>query len=148
MQAAQGTMGRVFVLRLEDGDAIPGSIEQFARDNGVSRAHVSLLGGLGRGTLVVGPEDGDAMPVTAMAHPINAVHEAAAVGTLFPDEAGEPRLHMHAALGRGGETRTGCVRQGLDVWKVCEVVILEIVGTMRRVKDPQFGFELLDLSGE
>ena len=148
MQAAQGTMGRVFVLRLEDDDAIPGSIEQFAKDNGILRAHVSLLGGLGRGALVVGPEDGDAMPITAMTHPINDVHEAAAVGTLFPDEAGEPRLHMHAALGRGGETRTGCVRQGLDVWKVCEVVILEIVGTMRRVKDPRFGFELLDLSGE
>lgn len=148
MQAAQGSMGRVFVLRLEDGDTIPDSIEQFAADNNVERALVSLLGGVGTGTLVVGPEDGDAVPIAPMTHPIEAVHEAAAVGTLFPDESGISRLHMHTALGRGGETRTGCVRQGLDVWKVCEVVILEIIGTMRRVKDPRFGFELLDVSGD
>lgn len=147
MQAAEGTIGRVFVLRLEDGDRIPECIERFAAERGVKRAQVSMLGGLGGGSLVVGPEDGAAEKITPMTTPLNAVYEAAAVGTLFPDESGAPRLHMHAALGRGEAPLTGCVRKGVDVWKLGEVVILEIIGGMRRVVDPAFGFEVLDVHG-
>ncbi len=145
MQAAEGRIGRVFVLRLEDGDRIPECIERFAAANGLLRAQVSMLGGVGGGRLVVGPEDGAAERIVPMTRALDAVYEAAAVGTLFPDESGAPRLHMHAALGRGREPLAGCVRQGLEVWKIGEVVLLEILGTMRRVVDPAFGFEVLDV---
>ena len=30
MQAAEGKMGRVFVIRLEEGDLLPASIDKFA----------------------------------------------------------------------------------------------------------------------
>lgn len=147
MQAAEGSLGRVFVLRLEDGDRVPDCIEQFARDRGITRALVSMIGGISGGRLVVGPRDGDAQPINPMLHEVRDVHEAAALGTLFPNEAGAPTLHMHATLGRGDTAKTGCVRQGLEVWKVGEVVIQEIEGSMRRVKDQQFGFEILDVHG-
>jgi len=147
MKAAEGTLGRVFVLRLEDGDRIPDCIERFASEQGLARAVVSLIGGVGAGSVVVGPEDGRATPIIPMTRALNDVYEAAAVGTLFPDESGTPRLHMHAALGRGESPLTGCVRQGVDVWKLGEVVLLEIVGNMRRVLDPAFGFEVLDVHG-
>ncbi|MFW5735643.1 MAG: PPC domain-containing DNA-binding protein [Oceanidesulfovibrio sp.] len=141
---AQGTIGRVFVLRLEDGDSLPGSLEDFARNNGVARAVCLLIGGVGSGRLVVGPEDGGAERITPMVNAIQAVHEAAAVGTIFPDESGAPRLHMHTALGRGDSSMTGCVRQGVDIWKLAEVVMLEIKGAdMVRAVDPAFGFEVL-----
>ncbi|MHC1790206.1 PPC domain-containing DNA-binding protein [Solidesulfovibrio sp.] len=144
MIVSEGRLGRVFVLRLGDGDRLPDAIEEFARTRGVTAALVAALGGLENGRLVTGPEDGTVMPPQAMLTAIDAVHEAAAVGTIFPGADGAPRLHMHAALGRDGETRTGCVRPGLDVWKIFEVVVIEITGTdLARAKDPETGFELL-----
>ena len=144
MIVRQGSIGRAFVLRLEDGDRLPDSIEAFAREHGVAQGVCLLLGGVGPGKLVVGPEDGAAAQVTPMIRALTDIHEAAAVGTLFEDESGAPRLHMHTAVGRGEDAHAGCVRQGVDVWKVAEVVVLELVGVpMRRKVDPAFGFELL-----
>lgn len=145
MQAAQGTLGRVFVLRLEDGDRIPGCIEEFAAGCGVARGFCLLLGGAGGGRVVVGPRDGQAAKIEPMLAALSGAHEIAAVGTLFPDEAGRPRLHMHAALGRGEAPLVGCVRQGVDIWKLGEVVLVEIHGNMRRAVDPAFGFEVLEV---
>jgi predicted DNA-binding protein with PD1-like motif len=145
MKFSQGSLGRVFVLRLEDGDRIPDTIESFAAEHNLQRGFCALLGGLGPGRLVVGPVDGDASPVEAMLFDIDDIHEAAAVGTLFPDAEGQPKLHMHSALGRDGQTHTGCVRAGLDVWKIAEVVILEITGlAMTRRLNKATGFEILE----
>lgn len=144
MQAVQGNLGRVFVLRLEDGDHLPDCIEAYAREQNIQGGLCALLGGIGKGTIVVGPEDGAAEKITAMTRAISSVHEAAAVGTLFPNAAGDVKLHMHTALGRGESTITGCVRLGADVWKVAEVVIIEITGTgLARKLDPAMGIELL-----
>ncbi len=145
MKAAEGKVGRVFVLRLEDGDRIPDCIEAFAAARGIRGAFCALVGGIGGGRLVVGPHSADALPVTPLVHELLGVHEIAAVGTIFPSEDGSPRLHMHGALGREGWTRTGCVRPGLDVWKLGEVVLLEILGAdLVRRRDPATGFEVLE----
>lgn len=147
MKFSQGNLGRVFVLRLEDGDRIPDTIESFAAEHKVQRAFCALLGGLGPGRLVVGPVDGDASPVEPMFQVVDNIHEAAAVGTLFPNAQGEPVLHMHSALGRGDKSRTGCVRAGLDVWRIAEVVILELTDlSMTRRLDKATGFEILEQS--
>lgn len=144
MQVAQGSLGRVFVVKLEDGDSLPHSLEQFARENEVERALCAMIGGADKGRLVVGPEDGQAEKITPMLQDVEGAHEAVALGTIFPDEAGEPKLHMHASLGRGDEVRTGCVRQGVDIWRIGEVIVLEILGTsMGRLVHPAFGFEIL-----
>jgi len=144
MKTAQGALGRVFVLRLEDGDEVPRCIEEFAKANNVKRAFLAMLGGVGGGKLVVGPKQGDANKIEPMTWAVSDVCEAAAVGTLFPDEQGRPKLHMHTALGRGDETHAGCVRLGVTVWKICEVVVFEILGDMVRKQDPRFGFEVLE----
>ena len=145
MRSSEGRLGRIFVVRLEDGDKLPDSIEQFAADNGVTRGMCILVGGAGPGKLVVGPEDGDALPPKPMLHTLAGIHEIAGVGTIFPDESGRPVLHMHAALGREGAARTGCVRKGVDIWKVGEVILLEITdNSATRLKDAATGFELLE----
>lgn len=145
MQYSEGTLGRIFTLRLENGERIPDVIEQFAKEHDIKRAYCTLLGGIDGGNLVVGPEDGAATNITPLLHPVDGAHEAAAVGTIFPDENGTPMLHMHAALGRDGKTRTGCIRPGLDTWLVGEVVIMEIIGNdMVRKIDPKTGLKLLN----
>jgi predicted DNA-binding protein with PD1-like motif len=144
MKAVEGSLGRVFVLRLEDGDLIPDCIERFAEEKRITGGFCALLGGIGDGKIVAGPEDGSARPVEPIIHRITDVHEAAAVGMIFPDEDGIPRLHMHAALGRAGRTSTGCTRTGLTVWQIVEAVIIEITGTgLERKLDPVTGFSML-----
>ncbi len=76
-------------------------------------------------------------------HILEGSQEVLAVGTLIPDEAGAPVLHMHTAAGREGRATVAAPTR-VDVWLVGEVVLLEIVGAdARRRKDPQTGFQLL-----
>ena len=145
MKASQGQIGRVFVIRLEDGDVVPECIERFAAEQGVSVGHAVLIGGIGGGQVVVGPRRSDQMPPEPMLLPIDAAHEVVGLGVLAPGEDGRPVLHIHAALGRAGGTMTGCLRPGVTTWLVGEVVLYEILGTdARRVTDDACGFALLE----
>jgi predicted DNA-binding protein with PD1-like motif len=149
MKYAEADLGRVFVLRLEQDEILHETIERFARDHSIRAAAVLALGGADAGsTLVVGPEDGRARPVTPMARLLDNVHEMAGVGTIFPDDSGAPVLHMHAAAGRTSQTTTGCVRSGVKTWVVAEVVIFELLHIPAiRKSDPAVGFKLLDPTG-
>lgn len=145
MKACQGKMGRVFVIRLEDGDVVPGCIERFAEENGVSVGHAVLVGGIGGGEVVVGPRCSQEMPPQPMLLPVDGAHEVVGVGVLAPDEDGKPVLHIHAALGRSGQTMSGCLRPGVETWLVGEVVLYEILGVKAvRVRDAESGFSLLE----
>jgi len=144
MKSSEGRLGRVFVIRLEDGDVLPGCVEKFAEEKGVSVGHAILVGGIGKGQVVVGPRYSRRMPPEPMLLPIDGAHEVAGVGVLAPGEDGKPVLHMHAALGRSGQTMTGCLRPGVTTWMVGEVILYEILGAkVARIKDKRSGFALL-----
>lgn len=146
MKACQGKIGRVFVIRLEDGDRLPDCIADFALKNGISAGHVLLVGGVGGGQVVVGPRRSDEMPPDPMLVPIDGAHEIVGVGILAPGEDKKPELHMHAALGRAGNTVTGCIRPGIDTWLIGEAIIYEITDApVSRVKDKKSGFVLMDI---
>jgi predicted DNA-binding protein with PD1-like motif len=147
MQFREGRIGRIFVLRLEEGERLPEAIETFAREQGLAEAMVIYVGGAQDGShLVVGPEAGRGAAIVPLIHTLAGIQEVLGVGTLFPNEAGEPVLHLHAAAGREGGATVGCSRAGVEVWLVGEVIILEVVGTAAvRRKDPQSGFALLNL---
>ena len=146
MKASEGRIGRVFVLRLEDGDRIPDCIEKFAYENHISIGHVILIGGIGSGEIVAGPRRSHEMPPDPILLPVDGAHEVAGTGILAPDEDGKPVLHIHASLGRAGKTMTGCLRPGVMTWLVGEAVIYEILGAdVKRKKDEDSGFVLLDV---
>ena len=147
MKASEGKLGRVFVIRLEDGDAVPASIERFAEKMKISVGQVILIGGIGDGQVVVGPRRSDEMPPEPMLVPIDGVHEVVGVGIIAPDKNSKPKLHIHASLGRSGKTTTGCLRPGVTTWLVGEVIILEIKGTNAvRLPSDKARFELLQVS--
>jgi predicted DNA-binding protein with PD1-like motif len=145
MQYEEAKQGRVFVLRLEHGETVHEVIEAFAREKNVSAAAVIAVGGVDEGSrLVVGPEAGNELPVSTMVHVLDNVHEIAGTGTLFPDENGDPVLHMHMACGRTSQTITGCIRNGVKVWQILEVIVFEMVETTgKRIFQPDLGFNLL-----
>jgi predicted DNA-binding protein with PD1-like motif len=140
----EGKVGRVFVIRLEDGDRLPDSIEKFAEEHKISVGQAILVGGIGGGEVVVGPRENSTMPPDPMVKGLDGVHEVVGVGVLAPDKHGKPSFHIHAALGRAGLTVTGCLRKGVDTWLVGEVVLYEILGAdMARLPDEASGFDLL-----
>jgi uncharacterized protein len=145
MKSSEGKIGRVFVIRLEDGDKVPGSIEDFAVEKGISHGHVILIGGIDEGQVVVGPRYSNEMPPDPMLLPVDGAREVVGLGVLAPGEDGKPVLHMHASLGRSGQTLTGCLRPGVKTWLVGEAILYEITGVKAsRIKDKRSGFALLE----
>ena len=146
MKACEGRLGRVFIMRLDDGDMVPECIERFAEENRVSVGHVILVGGIGDGNIVVGPRHSDERPPQPVLLPINEAHEVLGVGIIAPGEDGKPILHIHAALGRAGNTVSGCLRPGVTTWLVGEVILHEILDVdVARIRDEESGFLLLDV---
>ncbi len=146
MQSGEGKIGRVFMLRLEDGDVVPDCLEKFALENNIRHGSVILVGGISSGQIVVGPRKTVEMPPDPMLLPVDGAHEVAGVGTIAPDESGKPVVHIHAALGRSGQTMTGCLRPGVATWLVGEAIIYEITGiNAKRLPDKKSGFTLLQI---
>jgi predicted DNA-binding protein with PD1-like motif len=145
MKYSEAKPGRIFVIRLEDGDIVHEAIESFAKEHAVKAATLVILGGADKGSrLVVGPEEDRSKPLIPIGLILENVHEVAGVGTLFPDDEGNPTLHMHISCGRNGNTVTGCIRTGVKVWHVMEAVLFELVdSTGVRRPDEATGFKLL-----
>jgi predicted DNA-binding protein with PD1-like motif len=146
MKYSEAKYGRVFIIRLEDGDILHECIEKFARENNVKAGFLIAVGGADKGSkLVVGPEEGRAESIKPLEYMLDGVHEITGSGTVFMDEQGEPKLHMHVAGGRKENAKVGCVRKGLKVWHILEIVLVEFIDTKAiRKFDKETGFELLE----
>lgn len=146
MQVMEGKVGRIFFLRLEDDDIIPKCIEEFAQEKEISFAWVTLIGCLKKGNVAMGPRDEQKTPPEPMMIPIDGVHEMMAIGFIAPHSDGKPVLHIHGTMGRGGQSKTGCLRDGVSVWYYGEAIINEVVGIeAKRPVDEKTGFVLLNL---
>ena len=145
MKYSEAKQGRVFVLRLEDGDIVHEVIEKFAKENSINSAYLTAFGGIDKdSTLVCGPENGRSKTILPNLIEIEDVHEVCGTGTIFPDENGKPLLHMHLACGRDETTRTGCVRIGVKTWHILEIILVELTDcTARRLPDKKLGLNLL-----
>ena len=145
MKYSEAKNGRVFILRLEDGEIIHEQIERFALENNIISASVSVLGGVDKGSiLIVGPEESRTATIKPMEMVLNDTFECTGTGTIFPDKEGIPVLHLHISAGRKDKSITGCIRKGVKVWHVLEVIVNELTGNnARRLPDKETGFELL-----
>jgi len=147
MKFEEVKIGRTFILRLEQGEIIHKEIEKFAIENKISKAIILLLGGIDKKSkLIVGPQDGERRPVIPITLTTEDTRESLGVGTIFPNEKNEPMVHLHMATGRKNNTITGCIRKGVIVWQILEVVVWEIIGgKSKRKLNPNLGFQLLEI---
>ena len=147
MDFTEAKLGRIFILRLNQDEVLHEVIEKFAFQKNVSSALCFFLGGAeDKSKVVVGPKEGKGCTIDPMVTLLRGVHEACGAGTIFVNEEGKPTLHMHASFGRNDAAVTGCVRLGVDVWQIGEVVILELAGSSaKRAKDKDTGFEFLEV---
>lgn len=147
MKYTQAGLGRIFIIRLEDGETVHEEIEKISREHSIRAASVMIIGGADKDSrLITGPARGREYPTVPIEHVLKGVHESAGVGTLFPDENGEPVLHLHMACGREASTVTGCIRSGVKVWQVMEVILIELLDCSPvRAHDPKTGLKLLKI---
>ncbi len=144
MKFTEATLGRTFILRLDDGEILHEVIEQFALEHKIISAKISVVGDIDKGSrLVVGPRESRAKKIEPMEIVLDDAYEVTGFGTLFPNEQGKPVSHIHLSCGRGDKVFTGCARRGAKVWLVLEVIINELVGHRCIRKKDSNGFELL-----
>jgi len=147
MKYSTASFGRVFVVRLEDGDIVHECLQSLAREQSIAAAGLIVLGDADAGSrLIVGTEAGRANPLVFVERLLDEAHEVAGVGSIFPDEAGNPVAHVHLACGRGDAAVVGCVRAGVKVWHVMEVIVVELLDStaVRRFEAGLPGFRLLN----
>jgi predicted DNA-binding protein with PD1-like motif len=103
---------------------------------------VLITGGFRKGNVVVGPKTEEPKIVPNFMS-FEGPGEVLGVGTIYGGSEG-PKLHIHTAIGKGGESLVGCPRGGATTFLVLEVTIIEIDGIhASRKKDEETGFELL-----
>ena len=142
MEYGIGKVGRVVVARFFEGEDIYAEIQNLAARENIRCATVLLVGGMRKGKVVVGPKNPTG-PIEPEFREFDDAREIAGVGTIFCDDEG-PKLHLHAAIGRGDVTFAGCPRGGATVFCVLEGVITEILDVdATRQLDPDIALKLL-----
>ena len=146
MEYTQGSLGRVFVARLHDGESIYTAVEEIAEREGIKSAAVLAVGGIRSGKVVTGPKNTTGKIVPHYEE-FDDARELVGAGTLFQQE-GKPSLHIHTGIGRGDKALVGCPRAAMAVYLILEVVIIELVGiNATREMDLEFGVHLLSIAG-
>lgn len=60
-------------------------------------------------------------------------------------EDGEPKVHVHAVIGKSDGTAHGGHVRKAHVWPTLELIITEVPAHLRRRYDPESGLMLIDL---
>src|SRR4030042_1916950 len=126
MEYVVGQVGRVVVARLFEGEDLHACVEKVARDEDIRSAAVLVTGGFRAAEVVVGPKQ-EQPQIEPRFQPFAGPGEALGVGTLYWDEAG-PKLHVHAAIGKDGQSLIGCAPRQTRTFLVLEGTIIEIAG--------------------
>jgi len=147
MQYTEGQIGRIFVVRIDDGEDLLVSLRQFIHDKDIQAGSVVFLGALMEGKMVTGPEEPVIPPVPHYVF-FEGGWEIFGVGTIYPGEGG-PHIHIHSSVGRAGHALTGCLRETATTYLIVEVVIHEFVGlSARREFDEKMQLHLPVLGGK
>ncbi len=127
MDYRTGKIGRMFAIRFDDGDDFLQGLIDVIQKEDIQAGWFSIIGGLRQAEVVTGPEE-PTMPPKPVWASVDGAREVLGVGSVFGDEGGEPKIHLHAALGHHGQTLTGCIRRGTKTYLVLEVYLTEIIG--------------------
>jgi predicted DNA-binding protein with PD1-like motif len=130
MQYTEGQIGRVFVVRIDDGEDMLLSLRQFIIDKNIQAGSIHFLGALMNGRMVTGPEEPVIPPVPHFVM-FEGGWEIFGIGTVYPGEGG-PHIHYHASVGRSGHALTGCLREKATTYLIVEAVIMEFTGLSAR----------------
>jgi predicted DNA-binding protein with PD1-like motif len=142
MEYAIGKTGRIIAARLYEGEDLYEAIHEIAVAEKIKSAAVFITGGFRKANVVVGPEQEKPQVIPEFRDFIGP-GEVLGVGTIYNCK-GEPKLHIHTAIGKTDEVMVGCPRDGTKTFLILEVTIIEIVGlNAERKFDEKTGLSLL-----
>jgi predicted DNA-binding protein with PD1-like motif len=146
MRYSEGSIGRVFVLRMDDGEDLIASIQRFVSEKGIESCMALFIGALRDGRAVTGPELPVIPPVQHF-EDFDSAWEVFGMATVYSSSSG-PTIHIHSTLGRGRQALTGCIRERASIYLIVEAVLFELLGLKaRRELDKRTGLHLLSLDG-
>ena len=144
MRYTQGRIGRVFVLKFDDGDAVFEKLSAFTKKERLKAAVMVFIGALKKGDLVTGPRKPVIPPIPNKVD-FKDAWESLGIGTIFTNAKG-PQIHIHSAMGKKLKTLTGCVRGKSEVFLVIEAVVFELKGVKAAKEiDIKTGLNLLKI---
>lgn len=142
MKAQEGKIGRVFVLAFEHNEELLEPLIKFIKEKNIRAGFIQLLGAIQSGKVVCGPKE-TKIPPEPIYKEIKEAQEVVAVGSIFW-EGDTPKVHLHAALGRGDKTILGCIREAARTFITLEVLVQEIVGVdLKKKFNPATGLVTL-----
>jgi predicted DNA-binding protein with PD1-like motif len=136
---------RTFAVVLAPGEEVTECLLSFARENGIGAAAVSAIGALRRATVAFYDfETAEYVPI-----PLDEQLEVLTLaGDIALGDDDEPRLHLHAALGKRDGSAWGGHLHEAEVRPTLEAIVTESPPPLRRRVDPGSGLALLDLQPE
>lgn len=141
MQYSEGQVGRVFTVRIDDGEDFIQEIRRFVAAMNIQSGMIHFLGAVRSAKIVTGPKE-PVIPPSPRGEEIFGGWELLGFATIYPGE-GEPSLHLHTVAGRGIRSLAGCLREKAEVYLVVEAVVTEFVGiSARRLPDEKTGVNL------
>jgi uncharacterized protein len=134
---------RTFAVVLVTGDEVVESLLAFAREHRIGGAALNAIGAFRRATVAYFDwERRDYMPI-----PIDEQLEVLSLsGDIALDKEDQPRVHLHATLGKRDGSAWGGHLLEAEVRPTLEVIVTESPPPLRRRHDPESGAALIDLS--
>lgn len=126
MQYSEGQPGRVFVVRIDDGEDFLAVMQEFVRSKAVQYGTILFLGALRQARMVTGPEE-EVLPPDPHHVMFEGGWEMVGIGTICQGDDG-PHIHFHASVGRAGIALTGCLREKAVTYIVAEAIVIEFTG--------------------
>ncbi len=127
MDYRSGNINRVFSIRFDEGEDFLSGLEELVVKEDIQNGWFQILGGIREIDIVTGPKE-PVMPPDPVWREMRDARETLGSGSVYRDENNEPKIHLHAALGHHGDTVTGCLRKGSQVYLIIEVFLMEITG--------------------
>ncbi|MCK9299123.1 DNA-binding protein [Methanoculleus sp. YWC-01] len=141
MQYSEGQVGRIFTVRIDDGEDFLREIQRFVTAMNIQSGTIQFLGAVRSAKIVTGPKE-PVIPPSPRGEEIFGGWELLGFATIYPGEDG-PSIHLHTAAGKGIRSLAGCLREKAEVYLVIEAIITEFVGiSARRLPDEKTGVNL------
>lgn len=142
MEYVQATLGRVYFIKLEDGEDIFDQLKCLIKTENIRAGYVNLLGATTKSKVVLGPHKRE-YPPNPFWWEFDDARELFAFG-IFAWEDDEPKLHLHSGIGHNSESRVGCIRGMSEVYITVEAVLQEVVNPdIKRKLDSRYNASLI-----
>jgi predicted DNA-binding protein with PD1-like motif len=152
MKGCEISIGRTFMLTMEDGDDFFASLKSFCEIHKIKQGYIpGFIAGFRKAKLVGTIEAVDDKNAPVWSHVYLETVEALGCGTIAATESGEFSPHVHVSVGRktqGASAYTSHLLEA-EVIFLAELTLIEITAPelVRVINKTLYGVPLLSISG-